>query len=66
MSGPETPDGIYIEFTIQGNFAKATAIDAATGLEVSIMGPASAPRNILANNAVRKLEFMLKKKGGGV
>jgi len=54
---------IFIEFVIQGNFVKATAIDGASGTEASIVGgPASAPQAALADAARRKLEYLLKKK----
>ena len=62
MSGPRE---IYIEFVIHGSVAKATAIDSASGIEASVMGPASAGQAPLADAARRKLEFLLKKKGGG-
>ena len=52
---------IFVEYVIQGNSAKATAIDAATGIEASVVGPASAPRATLADAARRKLEFLQKK-----
>ena len=45
-----------------GNTVKATAIDPDSGLEASIVGPASAPQSILAENARRKLEYVQKKK----
>jgi hypothetical protein len=64
MSGPRNGPGVYIEVTIQGNFAKVTAIDGATGVEASIMGPATAPRDALAAAAARKLRYVLEKKGG--
>jgi hypothetical protein len=54
---------VYIEFVVQGNVVKATAIDAATGVEASIVGPANAPRATLAEAAARKLDYVLKKKG---
>jgi hypothetical protein len=54
---------VYIEFVVQGNVVKATAIDAATGVEASIVGPANAPRAALAEAAARKLDYVLKKKG---
>ena len=44
---------------------KATAIDGATGLEASIVGPASAPREALAAAAKRKLDYVRKSKKGG-
>ena len=53
---------ILIEFVIQGNFVKVTAIDAATGTEGSIIGPANAPREALSQAAVRKLKYVIEKK----
>jgi hypothetical protein len=53
---------IYVEFVVQGNVVKATAIDSASGLEACIVGPATAPRATLAAAAARKLGFLLKKK----
>ena len=53
---------IYIEFVVQGNVVKATAIDSVTGVEASIVGPANAPQSILAEQARRKLEYVLKKR----
>lgn len=55
---------ILIEFVIQGNFVKVTAIDAASGLEGSIVGPANAPREALSQAAVRKLKYVIEKKKG--
>jgi hypothetical protein len=55
---------ILIEFVIQGNFVKVTAIDAATGAEGSIVGPANAPREALSQAAVRKLKYVIEKKKG--
>ncbi len=55
---------ILIEFVIQGNFVKVTAIDAATGTEGSIVGPANAPREALSQAAVRKLKYVIEKKKG--
>ena len=55
---------IFIEFVIQGNVAKATAIDPASGIEACVMGPANAPKAALADAARRKLEFLMKKKDG--
>lgn len=53
---------IYVEFVVLGNTVKATAIDPVSGVEASIVGPASAPQAVLAENARRKLEYVLKKK----
>jgi len=40
---------------------KVTAVDVATGTEVSIVGPSSAAQTELENLAVRKLRYMLEK-----
>jgi len=53
---------IFVEFIILGNSVKATAIDPETGQEASIVGPASAPRSILAENARKKLDYVKSKK----
>ena len=57
MAGKE----IFVEFVMLGNVVKATAIDPDSGLEASIVGPASAPRSVLAENARRKLEYLKSK-----
>ena len=53
---------IYIEFVVQGNVVKVTAIDSVTGVEASIVGPANAPQSTLAEAARRRLEYVLKKR----
>ena len=58
MSGKE----LYVEFVVLGNTVKATAIDPETGLEASVVGPASAPQSVMAEAARRKLEYLNKKK----
>ena len=63
MGGQDKAE-IYLEFAVQGGLVKATAIDAATGTEVSIFGPVSAPREALSRNAVAKLAYVLKKQKG--
>ena len=55
-------DEVFVEFVVQGNVVKATAIDAATGAEASIMGPAGAGRDVLAQAALRKLQYVMRKK----
>jgi hypothetical protein len=56
---------VYVEFLVQGGFVKATAIDPATGIEASVMGPTGAPRTPLSAAAIRKLQYVLAKKRGG-
>ena len=53
---------IFVEFIVQGNVVKVTAIDSVAGLEASIVGPAGAPRAVLAEAARRKLDYVAKKK----
>ena len=52
---------VYIEYKQIGQAIKVTAVDAATGLEVVIMGPASAAQTHLQKVAVDKLQMQLKK-----
>jgi hypothetical protein len=62
---PAKPTGsgeIFVEFIVQGTVVKATAIDSQTGTEACIVGPANAPRAALQAAAVRKLDYVLKKR----
>ncbi|MGA7712754.1 MAG: hypothetical protein WCA81_12685 [Rhizomicrobium sp.] len=52
---------VYIEFIVQGGLVKVTAIDSVTGTEVCVFGPVTAPREALTQNAVAKLEYVLRK-----
>lgn len=54
------PQEIYFEFTAIGAAVKVTAIDAASGIEVSVVGPAGAARADLERLARRKLALRLK------
>jgi hypothetical protein len=61
---PVKPTGeIFVEFIVQGAVVKVTAIDSATGTEVSVVGPATAPRAALQAAAAKKLDYVLKKRG---
>jgi hypothetical protein len=64
MAKLRTGDGrdVLIEIVTLGTFAKVTAIDSVTGTEVSVTGPSNASRASLAAAAIRKLQFVLKKK----
>jgi hypothetical protein len=55
---------VLIEITVLGTYAKVTAIDSASGTEVSVMGPANAPRATLQATALKKLDFVMRKKTG--
>ena len=53
------PGEVYFEFTAIGRALKVTAIDAASGLEVSVLGPVNAPRAQLERLALQKLKGRL-------
>ncbi|MCT4656773.1 MAG: serine hydroxymethyltransferase [Cohaesibacter sp.] len=50
---------IYIEFISIGRQVKAIAVDAETGVEVSVFGPSTVSQSDLQNLAVRKLKKRL-------
>jgi hypothetical protein len=54
---------IIIEFAPVGNIVKVSAMDVQTLTEVSVQGPASAGQEALKRNAIKRLEYVLKKKG---
>ena len=55
-------DGVIFEFITVGSYVKVSAIDAATGTEVSIVGAPTSGEAMLRRTALRKLEFVLAKK----
>ena len=54
---------VIIEFTPVGNIMKVMAIDAVSLIEVTIQGPVTTSKSILERNAIKRLEYVLKKKG---
>jgi hypothetical protein len=52
--------GVYFEFTPVGASVKVCAIDAATGIEVSVVGPARASKADLQQLALQKLKARMK------
>ena len=54
---------IIFEFYPVGNVVRVMGMDVKTMTEVSIQGPASAPETTLKANAVKRLEYVMKKKG---
>ena len=50
---------VYFEFTTVGRSVKVSAIDAATGLEVSVVAPATAAQADLRRLALQKLKARL-------
>lgn len=59
MSGGDEQREVYFEFTAVGAAMRVAAIDAETGLEVTIMGPVSASRGDLERLALQKLKARL-------
>jgi Domain of unknown function (DUF6898) len=53
-------DEVYFELIVIGRSVKVTAIHAASGTEVSVIGPASAARSDLERLALQKLKARLK------
>lgn len=60
MAGDE---GYFLEFQSIGNSVKVSAIDPVSGTEVSIVGPANQGQELLSRTAVRKLQYVLRKRG---
>ena len=59
LSGRE----VIIEFHPVGMYVKVSAMDTQSLTEVSIQGPANAAEATLKRNAMKRLEYVLKKKG---
>lgn len=59
-SSPEAGE-VYFEFVAVGDVVKVTAIDAASGTEVSVMGPRDKADKELERIALRKLLKRLNK-----
>ena len=55
----EEPHAVFFEFTVIGSAVKVVAIDAATGTEVSVVGPAGAAQADLEQLALGKLRARL-------
>lgn len=54
---------VIFEFSPIGNVVRVMAMDVKTMTEVTIQGPTSAPESTLKMNALKRLEYVLKKKG---
>jgi hypothetical protein len=54
---------VIIEFFPMGIYVKVSAMDVKSLTEISIQGAASAPEALLKKNALKRLEYVLKKKG---
>ena len=54
---------VIIEFHPVGQVVKVSAMDIKTLTEVSIQGPATSPKELLKRNALKRLEYVMRKKG---
>jgi hypothetical protein len=54
---------IIFEFFTIGPYAKVNAMDVATLTEASIQGPKATPQPVLQREALKKLEYVMRKKG---
>ncbi len=54
---------VRFEFFPVGQYVRVSAMDTKTLTEISIQGPASAPEDLLKRNALKRLEYVMKKKG---
>jgi hypothetical protein len=54
---------VIVEFFPMGGLVKVTAMDTLTLTEISVQGPRSAGEEALKRNAIKRLEYVLRKKG---
>lgn len=54
---------VIFEFYPVGRLVRISAMDTATMTEISIQGPAGAPESMLKANALKRLEYVMRKKG---
>jgi len=60
-AGVNAGDTVYFEFIPAGSSMRVTAIDAKTGTEATIIGPANAARTTLERTALSKLRYVLNR-----
>ena len=54
---------VIFEYAPIGNAVRVTAFDTASLTEITIQGPAAASETVLQINALKRLEYVLRKKG---
>lgn len=59
-----SPGEVLFEITTRGNAARCAAIDASTGVEVVVIGPAGADSTYLKSVALRKLRMRIARQPG--
>lgn len=63
MSDPLAGREIIIELHPYGNLVKVSAFDVESLTEVSVQAPAGTAQEIMKRNALRRLEYVMRKKG---
>jgi hypothetical protein len=58
------PDGVILEFVRLGALVRVSAMDPASLTEVVLQGPAAAGEAALRRAALRKLAYVLARRGG--
>jgi len=56
---------VLFEYHRVGAFLKVTAIDAETGREICVSGPATGSRELLTRTAAAKLRWVMEREAGG-
>jgi hypothetical protein len=59
----DTPREVLFEFTVIGPSVRVAAIDALSGIEITVVGPASAARADLERLALAKLKARIDREG---
>jgi len=54
---------VIFEFYSVGAIVRVNAMDTASMTEITIQGPASVSEEILKRNALKRLEYVMRKKG---
>ncbi len=62
MTPPRSRNEILIEFIHQGDYMKVSAVDAQTGLEVSIVGDPKQSQRALEIAVIRKLDYVRRER----
>ena len=62
MKNSNAEGGIIIEFVQRGAYVKVSAIDMDSGVEASIVGDAAAGRTALEALAIKKLDYVKRKR----
>lgn len=54
---------VIFEFSVIGAYVRVRAMDTASLTEITISGPKSASEEMLKTNALKRLAYVMKKKG---